>query len=89
MTTRKSTDETEQAAVRPREYAAGTGWDVGQSAPDDAYRALDPDGTGAPVGPVVHTHPGGYAVQIVAKGALVTESVARALAAADDPSTES
>lgn len=88
-TARKNPDEQpEQATVRPREYAAGTGWEIGQTAPEDAYRALDPSGTGAPVGPVVHTHPGGSAVQIVAKGALVTASVARAMADADAPSTE-
>ncbi|MGW2210122.1 hypothetical protein [Streptomyces sp. NPDC001781] len=67
------------AAVRTQEYSAGTGWEVGQTAPSDAYRALDAAGTGSPTGPVVHTHPGGYARQIVAKGAQITEGVRREL----------
>jgi hypothetical protein len=54
MATRKPEESTEQAAVRPRQYAAGTGWDVGQSAPSDAYRSLDD--ASAPVGPVVYDH---------------------------------
>ncbi|MFD5901002.1 hypothetical protein ACFWHG_05820 [Streptomyces microflavus] len=71
------------ATVRTQEYAAGTGWDVGQKAPEDAFRALDAAGTGGPTGPVVHTHPGGYARQIVAKGGLVTDGVKRELDAAE------
>ncbi|MFF8467914.1 hypothetical protein [Streptomyces griseus] len=70
------------ATVRTQEYGAGTGWDVGQAAPEDAYRALDAAGTGGPTGPVVHKHPGGYARQIVAKGGLVTEGVKHELDAA-------
>jgi hypothetical protein len=69
--------------VAPQEYAAGQGWDVGQTAPEDAFRALDAAGTGEPVGPVVHEHPGGYARQIVAKGGLVTDGVKRELDAAE------
>lgn len=76
-------DTTNPAVVAPQQYAAGVGWAVGQTAPEDAYRALDSAGTGLPVGPVVNTHPGGYARQIVAKGGLITEGVARELAAAD------
>ncbi|MFY0511806.1 hypothetical protein ACOMD4_15690 [Streptomyces anulatus] len=73
-------DETAPAAtVRPQEYSAGTGWEVGQTAPEDAFRALDAAGTGGPTGPVVHTHPGGYARQIVTKGALITAGVRREL----------
>ncbi|NUR66132.1 MAG: hypothetical protein HOQ47_10255 [Streptomyces sp.] len=78
--------ETEQpspAVVAPRQYSGGTGWEVGQAAPDDAFRALDSAGTGEPTGPVVHTHPGGYARQIVAKGGLITEGVKKELDAAD------
>lgn len=67
------------AAVRPQEYDAGTGWDVGQQAPEDAFRALDGEGYNTPVGPVVHTHPGGHARLIVAKGGLVTAGVRREL----------
>ncbi|MEU3962918.1 hypothetical protein AB0F42_24450 [Streptomyces buecherae] len=76
------------ATVRTQEYAAGVGWQVGQTAPSDAFRALDPSGTGAPVGPVVHEHPGGYARQIVVAGALVTEGVKRELDAADGADAE-
>ncbi|MEU7431084.1 hypothetical protein AB0B07_09535 [Streptomyces sioyaensis] len=72
------------ATVRTQEYAAGTGWDVGQTAPDDAYRALDAAGTGELTGPVLHSHPGGYARQIVAKGGLITEGVKRELDAAEN-----
>jgi hypothetical protein len=71
------------AAVRTQEYAAGEGWQVGQTAPQDAFRALDTAGTGEPTGPVVHKHPGGYARQIVAKGGTITEGVRRELDAAE------
>ncbi|WNI15571.1 hypothetical protein [Actinacidiphila sp. ITFR-21] len=72
------------ATVRPQEYAAGAGWDVGQTAPEDAFRALDTADFATPTGPVVHRHPGGYARQIVAKGAVITEGVRRELDAADE-----
>lgn len=68
-----------EETVRPQEYSAGTGWEVGQTAPEDAFRALDVSGSGEPTGPVVNTHPGGYARQIVTKGALVTAGVRREL----------
>lgn len=77
-----STDKA-AATVRPQEYAAGTGWEVGQVAPEDAFRALDGDGYSTVVGPVVHEHPGGYARQIVAKGGLITAGVRRELDAAE------
>lgn len=88
MATRsKSTDTPDEqprpAAVRTQEYAAGTGWEVGQTAPEDAFRALGGEGMTTPVGPVVHEHPGGYARQIVAKGGLVTAGVKRELDAAE------
>ncbi|MFE1264410.1 hypothetical protein ACFW5X_28270 [Streptomyces albogriseolus] len=76
------------AAVRTQEYAGGEGWQVGQTAPSDAFRALDAAGTGEPTGPVVHTHPGGYARQIVAKGQVVTEGVRRELDAAEASAAE-
>ena len=79
MATRKEPEAAPAATVRPQEYAAGTGWDVGQTAPEDAYRALDAAGTGGPTGPVVHKHPGGHARQIVTKGALITAGVRREL----------
>ncbi|WP_327246552.1 hypothetical protein [Streptomyces sp. NBC_01320] len=82
MAARKET-EAPAATVRTQEYAAGTGWDVGQLAPEDAFRALDSDGYSTAVGPVVHEHPGGHARQIVAKGGLVTEGVKRELDAAE------
>ncbi|WP_407553079.1 hypothetical protein QOM21_23895 [Streptomyces sp. Pv4-95] len=81
-------EQSTPAAVRTQEYAAGTGWDVGQTAPSDAFRALDSAGNGESVGPVVHSHPGGYARQIVAKGGLITEGVKRDLDAADSDGTE-
>ncbi|GGS81979.1 hypothetical protein [Streptomyces griseoviridis] len=96
MATRRTPDETSAAApapatpeqpapatVRTREYAAGTGWEVGQTAPADAYRALSDQGTGQVTGPVLDHHPGGYARLIVQKGAVVTEGVRRELDAAE------
>lgn len=87
MAARKPDTETEQAApaaaVRTQEYAAGTGWQVGETAPEDAFRALDTADFATPVGAVVHEHPGGYARQIVAKGGLITEGVRRELDAAE------
>ncbi|MFD4572095.1 hypothetical protein ACFWNK_01810 [Streptomyces sp. NPDC058417] len=76
------------AVVRTREYAGGEGWEVGQAAPSDAFRALDAAGTGEPTGPVVHSHPGGHARQIVAKGGLITDGVKRELDAVDSESAE-
>ena len=78
-----STDKAPAATVRPQEYDAGTGWDVGQLAPEDAFRALDTADFATPTGPVVHEHPGGYARQVVAKGGLITEGVKRELDAAE------
>lgn len=69
--------------IRPQEYAPGEGWDVGQLAPSDAFRALDGEGYNSPSGPVVYSHPGGHARQIVAKGGLITEAVKRELDAAE------
>ncbi|MFD4558972.1 hypothetical protein ACFWP5_32415 [Streptomyces sp. NPDC058469] len=87
MAARKTADAADEqpnaAVVSTREYAGGVGWDVGQAAPDDAYRALDSAGSGEQVGPVLHTHPGGFARQIVAKGGLITEGVKRELEAGD------
>lgn len=79
---KKSETETEgapAATVRTQEYAAGTGWQVGETAPADAFRALDTADFATPVGPVVNEHPGGYARQIVAKGGTVTPGVRREL----------
>lgn len=77
-----TTETMPSATVRPVQYAAGVGWEVGQRAPSDAYRQYDQDG--AVVGPVVYEHPGGGAVQIVAEGGLVTDGVARAIDEASD-----
>ncbi|NEB83967.1 hypothetical protein G3I43_07210 [Streptomyces anulatus] len=71
------------ATVRPQEYDAGVGWEIGQKAPEDAFRALDGAGSGGVSGPVVHTHPGGYARQIVVKGQVVTAGARRELDAAE------
>lgn len=90
MATRSNKPEPEAqpnpAAIRTQEYAAGVGWKVGETAPDDAFRALDDHN--APRGPVVHSHPGGHARLIVAKGAVVTESAVRELNAADSDGAE-
>lgn len=67
------------AVVSTRQYSGGAGWEVGQAAPDDAYRALGGEDHATPVGPVVHAHPGGYARLIAAKGATITEGVKRDL----------
>lgn len=80
--------EKPQATVRPQEYAAGTGWEIGQTAPEDAFRALGGDGYAAPVGPVVSAHPGGFARLIVVKGAVVTEGARRELDAAEQDAAE-
>lgn len=69
------------ATVAPQQYS-GTGWQVGDTAPSDAYRALDD--TGAPTGPVVSTHPGDRAVQIVAEGGQITDGVRQQLDAAQE-----
>lgn len=88
MATRKSTepDTPEQpnpAVVRTQEYDAGEGWQVGQKAPADAFRALSDQGSGQPTGPVLDHHPGGHARQIITKGATVTAGVRRELDAAE------
>jgi hypothetical protein len=54
-----------------RRFTAADGWKEGTPAPADAFRALGEDRQ-TPVGPVVDTHPGGYARQIVAEGDTVT-----------------
>lgn len=87
QTTEAPAEQPNAAVVRTQEYAAGDGWEVGQTAPSDAFRALDSAGTGEPTGPVVYEHPGGYARQIVAKGQVVTDGVKRELDAAEQ-STE-
>lgn len=74
-------EETPAATVAPQQYAAGTGWQVGDTAPTDAFRALDDHGN--PTGPVSEAHPGGYARLIVAAGATITDGVRRELDAAD------
>lgn len=68
------------ATVAPQQYAAGTGWEVGQTAPADQFRSTDDHG--AVYGPVTDTHPGGRARLIVAKGATVTAGVRAELDAA-------
>jgi len=88
QTTDTTPEQPNPAVVQPQQYSAGEGWEVGQTAPSDAFRALDAGGTGEPTGPVVHTHPGGYARQIVAKGQIITEGVRRELDAAEAPAAE-
>jgi hypothetical protein len=81
--TPESEEQPNAAIVAPREYAGGPGWDIGQAAPEDAYRALGGEDHATPVGPVVHQHPGGYARLIAAKGGMITEGVKRELEAGD------
>ncbi|NUS27526.1 MAG: hypothetical protein HOV92_25310 [Streptomyces sp.] len=91
MATRKPSPDTPDApdeqpnaaVVSTRQYSGGEGWEVGQHAPADAFRALDTAGTGEATGPVVHSHPGGYARQIVAKGGLITAGVKKELDAGE------
>jgi len=71
------------STIRTQQYDGGEGWEVGQRAPQDAFRALAENGSGGVTGPVVHKHPGGYARQIVAKGQVVTAGVRRELDAAE------
>jgi hypothetical protein len=92
MAARKTADAADEqpnaAVVSTREYAGGTGWDVGQAAPEEALRAYAKDGSGELVGPVLHTHPGGSAYQIVAKGGQITEGVKRQLEAGTESAAE-
>lgn len=76
------------ATVRTQEYDAGVGWEVGQKAPEDAFRALDGAGSGGVTGPVVNTHPGGYARQIAVKGQVITAGARRELDAAEADQNE-
>lgn len=76
------------STIRTQQYDAGEGWEVGQRAPKDAFRALAENGSGGVTGPVVHTHPGGYARQIVVKGQVVTAGVRRELDAAEAEQSE-
>lgn len=69
-----------------RRFTAADGWKEGEPAPADAFRALGEDRQTLD-GPVVDTHPGGYARQIVARGQTVTAEVLaelRSAPAADD-----
>lgn len=76
-------DQPNAAVVSTRQYAGGAGWQVGQTAPDDAYRALGGEDHATPVGPVLLAHPGGYARLIAAKGSQITEGVKRELDAGE------
>ena len=89
QTTDTTPEQPNPAVVRTQQYDAGEGWEIGQTAPSDAYRALDASGTGEPTGPVVHSHPGGYARQIVAKGGQITAGVKRELDAAEAEQNDS
>ncbi|MET9098302.1 hypothetical protein [Streptomyces antibioticus] len=81
-------DEQPAATIRTQQYDGGVGWEVGQRAPKTAFRAYADDGSGAVTGPVVYSHPGGAARQIVAEGGLVTEGVRRELDAAEADENE-
>lgn len=67
------TAETPAVSVRQQEYSPGTGWSVGELAPEDRYIEVGPDG--APVKgakPSAEAPAGKYAQQIAVKGAPVT-----------------
>jgi hypothetical protein len=69
---------TPPAAVRQQQYDAGTGWELGQSAPEDRYVEVGPDG--ADVGKPSKEAPAGkYARQVSVKGAPVTADQRAAL----------
>jgi hypothetical protein len=57
-----------------RRFTAADGWKEGDPAPADAFRALGDD-RATPVGPVLETHPGGYARRVVARGETVTSEM--------------
>jgi hypothetical protein len=67
-----------------RRFTAADGWKEGEPAPADAFRALSADRV-TPDGPVVDTHPGGYARQIAAKGQTVTAEMLTELRSARAP----
>lgn len=69
---------TPPAAVRQQEYAAGTGWELGQLAPEDRYVEVGPQGED--VGKPSKTAPAGkYARQVSIKGAPVDAAQRAAL----------
>jgi hypothetical protein len=70
-----------------RRFTAAEGWKEGEPAPSDAFRALGEDRQ-TPDGPVVDTHPGGYARQIAAKGQTVTAEMLAELRSAPAPEAE-
>lgn len=66
-----------QSKIRPQEYIRGTGWQAGDRAPTNAYRATDTNGL--PVGPVVYEPPPGRGVLLVTVGTQISEHTARLL----------
>lgn len=65
------------AKVQPQQYAAGTGYDVGDIAPTTLYCGIGTDG--APVGPVSETQPGGHGMVVCAAGQPVGSDARRLL----------
>jgi hypothetical protein len=66
------------ATVAQRQYAPGTGWELGQLAPADRFVELDPQGN--ITGKATTSAPKGKAaVQVAIKGAPVTAETRRAL----------
>jgi hypothetical protein len=69
-------------AVQPQQYSGGTGWELGQTAPEDRFRRIDDDGQF--VGEAEATVSGGGRwVQVVTKGSPITADVVRGLAPAE------
>jgi hypothetical protein len=57
-----------------RRFVAADGWKEGDPAPRDVFRSLGDD-RATPVGPVLDTHPGGYARRVAARGETVTSEM--------------
>lgn len=70
---------TRPALIQPVRYTAGSGWKVGQAAPADRFREIDP-ATGAYKGKATSKpKPGSYGAQVAVKGDLVTQAMLDAL----------
>jgi hypothetical protein len=72
------------ATVAPATYDAPEGWEVGNAAPADRYRELNPDGSYTDAKPTDKAPAGKYARQVAAKGDIVTEAIRTDLGLNDD-----
>lgn len=83
MATRRRKTNPPQQAVQPHEYGRGIGWDVGDRAPANAYRATDVNGHAT--GPVLYERPTGRGVLIVTAGTQISQHTARLLDVPAEP----